>query len=467
MTLWDPNTLWDLGFLLSFAATLGLVLLAEPLSRRFERLLAGMLPARWVEPTARILHDPLVLTTCAQLTTLPIILQTGQGSSPVTLLSNALILPAQQQVMLWGALATLGTLVWMPLGQLLAWVAWPFLAWTIWVVEQTAKVARAVPGPEYLRMTGVWAWYAALGIGVWWAWQTGGRRQMLWQQLRRRLSADWGTQAVLAGLGIVAILVWTAAFSLPDGKLHVVFLDVGTGDAVWIETPSGRQILVNGGPSGTILAAQLGQRMPFWDRKLDLLVATDASDEHLLGLVPVLERYQVGDFWHVLDDAERSATAQHVVALAEEKGVLTAAPLPGTQVAIGDGVGLSFIRPQIPERAPVVVVRVDYGSTCFLLSGSADLAVEQQILAQGERVRCDVLQVGRGGDHGASSLPYLAAVHPALAVVSCASEGGQVPDEQTLNRLTEAGATVARTDELGSIDVISNGAGYAVRYRQP
>ncbi len=227
MTMWNPNTLWDLGFLLSFAATLGLISLAEPLSRRFERLLAAVLPAGWSEPVARALDEPLVLTTCAQLTTLPILLHTGQGLSPVTLLSNILVLPAQQQVMLWGALATLGSLVWLPLGRLLGWVAWPFLAWTIWVVEQTATLARAMPGPEYLRASGVWAWYAALGVGAWWVWQAEGRRRMLWQGLWNGLRAHMGTKALLAGLGIAAVLVWAAALSLPDGRLHVTFLDVG------------------------------------------------------------------------------------------------------------------------------------------------------------------------------------------------------------------------------------------------
>jgi competence protein ComEC len=88
MTVWNPNTLWDLGFLLSFAATLGLIALAEPLGQRFERLLARVLPVRWSEPVARTLNEPLVLTTCAQLTTLPIILRTARSLSPVNCIQS-------------------------------------------------------------------------------------------------------------------------------------------------------------------------------------------------------------------------------------------------------------------------------------------------------------------------------------------------------------------------------------------
>jgi competence protein ComEC len=465
MTIWNPNTLWDLGFLLSFAATLGLISLAEPLSRHLERLLARFLPAAWSERIARALNEPLVLTTCAQLTTLPIILQAGQGVSAVTLLSNILVLPAQQQVMLWGALATLGRLLWLPLGRLLGWIAWPFLAWTIWVVEQSARLAREMPGPEYLRASGVWAWYAALGVGGWWLWQAEGRRRMLWHGLRDWLGTHTGGKVLLAGLAVAVVLVWAAVFSLPDGRLHVTFLDVGAGDAVWIETPSGRQILVNGGPSGRTLTAHLGRRMPFWDRDLDLVLVTGSEDEHLFGLASVLERYRVGRLWHPLAGTEMGATAQHLLALVSERGVPAPDPLAGTQIALGDGVVLSFIRPVPPEkqRPAVTLVRLDYGTTCFLLSASLNLEIERQILAQGEHLRCDVLQVGGQGGPDATSLPYLEAVDPTLAIISCAGEGKEVPDERTLARLTEAGTTIARTDELGSIDVISDGTRYEVR----
>lgn len=85
------------------------------------------------------------------------------------------------------------------------------------------------------------------------------------------------------------------------------------------------------------------------------------------------------------------------------------------------------------------------------------------MLVRGEDVRCDVLQVGAQGGEGATSLPYLEAVRPVLAVVSCAREGRGVPDERTLTRLVEAGATTVRTDESGSIEVVSDGREYTVR----
>jgi competence protein ComEC len=467
MTAFRPYTLWDLGFLLSFAATLGLITLADPLSLRFVRLLARILPQRWAEKLARILYEPLVVTTCAQLTTLPIILATAGWVSPVTLLSNLLILPVQQQVMLWGALTTGAGLIWLPVGRILGWVAWLFLAWTIWVVERTAALAAAMPFTGTMRVGYVAAWYTVLGGTTWWLWQTEERRRMLRQKIGSWLRTRVRSKALLAGLGIAAALVWAAVLSLPDGKLHVTFLDVGAGDATWIETPSGRQMVVNGGPSGTTMMAHLGQRMAFWDRAIDVVVLTDSADAHVLGAVPVLERYQVGRLWLPSDATERSTAWERLSAVAEARAIAVAEPLAGTRVEVGDGVALSFVHPPAHggETAGAAVLRVDYGATCFLLSASADLSVEQVMVARGEDLRCDVLQVGKQGDDGATSLPYLYAVQPVLAVVSRAAETSSASDERALTRLDQAGATVVRTDQSGSIEVISDGNRYEVRRR--
>ncbi|MFN2157242.1 MAG: ComEC/Rec2 family competence protein [Anaerolineae bacterium] len=465
MTAWNPNTLWDLGFLLSFAATLGLIALADPLSLRLLWLLARVVPRHWAETLSRLLDEPVVLTTCAQLTTLPIILATSGRLSPVTLLSNFMILPAQQQVMLWGALATGASLVWLPLGRVLGWVAWLFLAWTIGVVRRTAALAVVTPFASTIHVGYVVAWYGALGCVAWWLWQTEERRLMLRQRIGSWLRTNKVRKALLAGLGIAAALVWAAVLSLPDGKLHVTFLDVGAGDAAWIETPSGRQVIVNGGPSGTTMMAYLGQRMAFWDRAIDMVVLTDSTDAHALGVVPILERYQVSRLWLAPAAKGAGAAWERVGALAEARTIAVAEPLAGMRIEVGDGVVLTFVHPRARDGGEegIVVLRVDYGTTCFLLSASADLPAEQAMVARGEELRCDVLQVSGQGNQNATSLPYLRAVQPALAVVSCASETEGTPDERALTRLDEAGATVVRTDESGSIEVISDGTGYEVR----
>lgn len=466
MTAWNPHILWDLGFLLSFAATLGLILYTDPLQRAFEGLLARLLPPSWVEPTSRSLKEPLVLTTCAQLTTMPIILYNFRVLSTVTLLSNALILPAQTQVMLWGALATVGGLIWLPLGRVLGWVAWLFLAYTVWVVETTAGVRHAAVELGRVSSALVWGWYAILGIGAWWMAQTGDKRKAAWRTIVGALAGRQMTAILVGGLGLVAVLVWAGVASLPDGRLHVAFLDVGDGDATWIETPSGGQVLVNGGPSPSAMAAHLGRRMPFWDRTLDLVVLTDWREEHLAGLIPVLERYEVGQVLRPPGGCTR-ATCIRWEKLLHEKGIPVLVAVAGTRADLGNGAVLTVLHPDGAGKGSggdePLVLRVDYGRACSLFAGSAGRDAEAAMLARGEGVRCDVLQVGDHGGSEATSPVFLEAVYPALAVISC-GEGGPAaqPDEAVLERLNGHGATVVRTDEAGTVEVISDGQGYEV-----
>jgi competence protein ComEC len=138
MAGFNPGILWDPGFQLSFAATLGLVLYAEPLQTWFTNLLTRRLPLS----TARVIAGPvgsyLLFTLAAQVMTLPIIAYHFQRVSLVAILANPVVLPAQPPVMILGGLATLLGMAWQPLGQVFAYLAWPFVAFTIRAVETFA-----------------------------------------------------------------------------------------------------------------------------------------------------------------------------------------------------------------------------------------------------------------------------------------------------------------------------------------
>src|SRR5512139_1499151 len=124
---------------------------------------------------------------------------------------------------------------------------------------------------------------------------------------------------LLLGVACLIALTWLALRTLPDERLHVWFLDVGQGDAVLIQTPDGRQILVDGGPSPSALLDQLGEVMPFWDRSLDLVVLTHGDADHLSGLIPIFDRYKVASVVDTVGPGEKGAeswlaalTAAHI-----------------------------------------------------------------------------------------------------------------------------------------------------------
>jgi Competence protein len=197
----------------------------------------------------------VLLTFAAQITTLPVIAYHFNRISLVAFLVNPLILPAQLPVMIVGGLALLVSLVFQPLGQLLAYLAWPFVVFTIRVVEFFAPIPGAMLQLGQVALPLILIYYALL-----FAW-TFAR-----PSLRSRFSslkADCIRPGVaLLGLGLVVVLVWRSALATPDGRLHLEMLDVGSGDAFLIHTPAGRYVLVDGGPSARALSDALGRRLP-------------------------------------------------------------------------------------------------------------------------------------------------------------------------------------------------------------
>ena len=476
MTAWNPLLLWDLGFLLSFSATLGLILFASPFQRGFGGLMAHLLPAGWAEPVVRLLNGSLILTVCAQVVALPVMLSSFRQVSLVTLISNALVLPAQPQVMMWGAAAAAAGLVWLPVGRVLGWVAWLFLSYTIWVVEAAARIPHAVVELGKVNPALIAGWCGFCALAAWWLHQPDERRKVLLQELRQALPGRLSTRALMAGLGIALVLVVLALVRLPDGKLHVTVLDVENGNAVLVVTPAGEQVLVGSGSSPSQLLSHLAGRMPFWDRSLGLVVLTDGRNEQLLGMISVLERYRVGHVLEAVSQDVGSAAGRRWQEVLRAREIAAERAVAGTRVELGDGVSFAVLYPSEKELADGrsqdsdqgAMIRVDYGRTCFLLTGDAGPSAWTAVLARGERVQCQVLQLGRRGSLDAASADFLETVRPAVAIVSYGGDGSgeqDVPDAlaQTVERLTQQGTTVLRTDQRGSVQVVSDGVRYEVR----
>jgi competence protein ComEC len=136
LTLINPLILWDVGFQLSFVATLGLIVLVSPLERITFSFLQRRLNTEQIGLTMALLSELLIITLAAQIITGPLIVcHFGRLS--------LLILPVQPVIMIVGGLATLAGLLWLSLGQLIGWLVWLPLAWTVWVVEQTVRLPCA------------------------------------------------------------------------------------------------------------------------------------------------------------------------------------------------------------------------------------------------------------------------------------------------------------------------------------
>lgn len=232
-------------------------------------------------------------------------------------------------------------------------------------------------------------------------------------------------QEWMAFLALVALNAVLYLAPVPQG-LTVRFLDVGQGDSILIEGPTGVQVLVDGGPDSSAVRL-LGQYMPFWDHTLDAVVATHPDADHIGGLKDVLARYDVGYIiepgavndtraWQAfLDNAENEMKhgASHVVARA------------GQRLDLGGGAYADVLYPdhdvtQVKDTNDAsVVLHVVYGETSFMLTGDAPAKVEQELfLKLGYGLHSDVLKAGHHGSRTSSSADFVQSVGPTYAVFS-------------------------------------------------
>ena len=292
------------------------------------------------------------------------------------------------------------------------------------------------------------------------------------QQRRWARMAPVAWRWIAAALAVAAIVIGLGLRGLPDGRLHVYFLDVGEGDAILICAPDGRQILVDGGPSPVALLGELGERLPFWDRSLDLVVLTHPDADHLTGLVPLLHRYRVDQVLEPPGTAAAPEAAAWEQAL-HEKGVPRGEAARGMRLLVG-GLTLAVLNPPddvaggaaTPNNDSSIVLRLEYGDTSLLLTGDAAAGAEAEMLAGGVALDADVLKVGHHGSDGSTSALFLAAVSPSVAIIQVgAGNRYGLPAPALLDRL--AGIRAYRTDQNGRIEVISDGTRLWVKPERP
>ncbi|NLS78117.1 MAG: DNA internalization-related competence protein ComEC/Rec2 [Chloroflexi bacterium] len=466
MTVLNPLSLWDVSLQLSVGATLGLLVVAPLAASRARRALEARIAADALPWTMGTLNELFIASLAAQFATLPIIAYHFGRISLISPLTNLLILPAQPGVMISGGVATLAGLLWEPLGRILGWAPWLLLTYTTRVVAWTARPAWAAVEVQLAPWAAL-AIYALPFLPGWLrqAWQPAAQQlAALTRFLRERPGVN------LAGLALLAAgaLTWIAVLELPDGRLHIHVLDVGQGDAILLELPQGQQVLIDGGPEPSRLLPALGRRMPFWDRRIEMVILTHADMDHLAGLIPVLERYRVERIVAGPSAKDNPAMARWEALLAVESGELIRAQR-GLQFVWSEGLRMEVLHPpaqpapEEDENANSVVLRLAYGELSALFTGDAEADVEAQLVADGLARPSQVLKVSHHGASEATSAAFLQAVQPQVAVISVGAENRHGhPAADTLRRLEALAIRVLRTDRQGAVEIISDGVHYAI-----
>ncbi len=258
------------------------------------------------------------------------------------------------------------------------------------------------------------------------------------------------------------LLLWREYAVAPDGRLHTVFLDVGQGDAAFLQTPSGRQILIDCGPD-TALLQGLGKRMSFFDRSIDLLILSHADLDHIGGCIDVLRRYTVTSVLFPAVDADVPRFREFTAMLTQQRIPVLLAN-PAQHIDLGDGVLLDILWPtddalaRFDDRNDLsVTLRVTHGETSILFTGDLGEAAESALLASGADVRADILKVGHHGSSTSSSTGFLLAVGADLAVISAGRDNSfGHPHPSVVQRLQILGMAIRNTAEEGAIEVIGS-----------
>ncbi|MEA2112786.1 MAG: ComEC/Rec2 family competence protein [Patescibacteria group bacterium] len=262
---------------------------------------------------------------------------------------------------------------------------------------------------------------------------------------------------------VIAVFVWYGVWAEDSGGiLTVAFLDVGQGDAIFIETPEGKQVLIDSGPNKKVLR-ELSKQMSFYDRSIDVIIMTHPDSDHIGGFPAILESYTVD---MVL---ESGVTCQNSICdelnrLLEKKDLEKEIVQRGTVINLGSDVYLEVL---FPDRKAVnfetnlasLVIKVVYKGNSFLLTGDSPKQIEEYLSSlDPSNLDVDVLKLGHHGSKTSSSQFFIGYTSPYVAVISAGADNRYGhPHQEVLDILDSFEIDVLRTDQKGTIIIKSDG----------
>lgn len=477
--IWNPLQIYHPGFQLSFAATWGILYLGPVLARACSTVLKG-LPEKIARPVSLALAVPLA----AQLATIPLVAWYYNLLSPVSIPANLLAVPLVGVIMGLGLGAAMLGLVWLPLAVLVnagtGAILDFFMALVAFLQHLPGAVIYLATPPVFLAA----AWYAGLLAAV------RIRPGDGWLAVVRRRCRGW--LPVGAALAVALLLIW---WPWPgERQLTVHFIDVGQGDSALVQTPSGKNMLIDTGgrpdefTSGTGVGDQVVE--PYLRRigvkRIDVLVLTHPHEDHCGGATSLTKHFPIG-LALVSPVLERADHSVRENSKNSEGGEISpsytallrnmhAAGIPVRYAAADDilrlesGLEIEVLAPEetTEEIKPnlndsSLVLKIAFGRRSFMFTGDAELDEQEELIRRGSDLKADVLKVPHHGSR--LLLPELVElVDPEGAVISVGAYNtfGH-PAPSTIEVLNRTGAEVYRTDRDGAVIVRTDGNNLEVR----
>ena len=263
-------------------------------------------------------------------------------------------------------------------------------------------------------------------------------------------------------LCVAIISMYLVIYSGVSNELKVSFLDVGQGDAIFIQSPSGIQVLIDGGKDGSVIE-ELHKVMPLFDKTIDMVVATHPDSDHIGGLVDVLKIFNVGVMLESGGLSENSVQ-ETLEKQVNEKKIERKLSNRGEEYNLGAGVYLTVLYPyddvsKIEPNAGSIIMQLHYGAHTFLLTGDAPIDSELVLVGTDSlKLKSTVLKFGHHGSDTSTSIAFLEKVRPDYGIVS-AGKNNQYghPHAELLERALRFDIDILKTSEFGTITFSTNG----------
>ena len=466
----SPEVLLSVSFQLSFTAMVGITTLSEPLSRSIQSMLGFGYDGR--PSLMSTVADASAMTVAATVATLPLIAFYFGRVSLVGLPTTLFLTPALPFALVAQGITAFVGLVSTSAGQVTGWFAWVFTSYLTGVAQLMARIPGATVDTGRLNGLLVSSYYGVFVV-IYLV-----RNTRVVRNLKKRLPMRAGLPGIrsvnvsipwyaLVLLVSVASLVWIAALTRTDSRLHVYFVDVGQGDGALIVTPGGQQVLIDGGSDPLKFAQFISEKMPSNDRTIELMVLTHPHSDHVNGLTEVLRSYDVE---MVLERAVAYDSAPYLAwrRAVDSEGADVVQAQAGHVVELDSGILLQVVSP--PRRLlggtasdvdnASVALRLVYGDISFLFTGDMFGEAEGRLVREGTALDSDVLKVGHHGSRSSSTVAFLDRVRPAVAVIS-AGESNRFghPHPEAIDSLLEhvPRDNLFLTSERGTIEFVTDG----------
>jgi competence protein ComEC len=477
-----PATINDIGFQLSFLSILGLTYLAPKFHSSWKQLVEHRIEAHWWGNYIGAAVESFGVCLAAVLFTWPVVAYNFRWVSLFGIPATLLLLPVLPATILLSAATAFIGLALPAVAQVIAWGAWLPLFYMVAIVQ----LFNSLPAASVPINLSIWilpSYYAALTAGIWFFSNTSTHIEYI-KSLALKLPVAKGVAIsnrilslsrkwIVAILLCLASLIWIAVLMAPDSRLHISFLELDGAQAVFIETPKGQTILIDGGANPEKLNSALGTKLPFYQRKIDMVILTSPEASHCTGLINVLRRYRVAQV--VEPDVALVLPKRLPASYFEWRREVQKQNIPSTKGATGQWIDLGNRhklevvyppQPSFPSAAvslddTKMILRLQAGEISFLLA--ANIGEDALTYLQTDRVnlKSTVLQTPSPDSTVLTSKSLLGTASPEIVVVPAVKDKSVADHDAILSQDNVSLCTLAPS---GIIEFITDGKNLWVKF---